>query len=161
MPASQSLSPPQSLHIDTTHDHPVVAAETPQQAQPGTLSDSTIPGTLQPSATLESLLDALDRGIMTENTAPNSTPSPTRRVTDNHAQAAPARRQARPAFDHVIAPAPSDLRVLPSSPTTNQQSTSIAGRILIFFGYGRNNRARKELVSVICSVVVDVSQVST
>ncbi|KAH9998534.1 hypothetical protein BJV74DRAFT_825061 [Russula compacta] len=159
MPATQSLSPPQSLHIDTTHDHPVVAAETPQQAQPGTLSDTTIPGNLQPSATLESLLDALDRGIMTENTAPNSTPSPTLRVTDNHAQAASARRQVRPAFDHVIAPTPSDLRVLPSSPTTNQQSPSIAGRILIFFGYGRNNRARKELVSVICSVVVDVSQI--
>ncbi|KAI9442227.1 hypothetical protein H4582DRAFT_2109891 [Lactarius indigo] len=54
------------------------------------------------------------------------------------------------------------MAVLPPSTPGNQRQPrlSIAGRILVFFGYGRNNRARKELVSVIWALTVDFSQVS-
>ncbi|KAI0277607.1 hypothetical protein BGY98DRAFT_1089861 [Russula aff. rugulosa BPL654] len=62
--------------------------------------------------------------------------------------------------DPIIA-APSTPRVVVPPPPSggNQRRLSIAGRILVFFGYGRNNRARKELVSLICSLVVDSSQI--
>ncbi|KAH9083527.1 hypothetical protein EDB83DRAFT_2502548 [Lactarius deliciosus] len=53
------------------------------------------------------------------------------------------------------------MAVLPPSTPGNQRQPrlSIAGRILVFFGYGRNNRARKELVSVIWALTVDFSQI--
>lgn len=163
MPASPSQSPPQPAPIQTTQDDPPVAEETPQPAQPGTLSGSAVSTRLQPSTTLESLLDALDRGIMTENVVPNVPPSPTTpRPANNHAQASSGRRHVRPVFPDPVAAAPNVPRAAAAqpSPAGNQQRLSIAGRILVFFGYGRNNRARKELVSVISSVIVDLSQVS-
>lgn len=159
MPASPTLPSPQSTHIETTHDGLPVAAQTPQQAQPGILSDSTIPTGLQRSPSLES---ALGGGTMTENTIHNIPPSPTTpRATNSQAQAGSGRRHVRPAFPDPVTAAPNAPRaVAPPSPTTNQQRLTIAGRILVFFGYGRNNKARKELVSVISSVVIDLSQVS-
>jgi hypothetical protein len=162
MPASPSQSPPQPAPIQTTQDGPPVAEETSQPAQPGTLSGSAVSTRLQPSATLESLLDALDRGIMTETAVPNVPPSPTTPRGANHAQASPGRRHVRPTFPDPVAAAPNVPRAAAAQPSRagNQQRLSIAGRILVFFGYGRNNRARKELVSVISSVVVDLSQVS-
>jgi hypothetical protein len=165
MPASPSQSPPQPAPIQTTQDGPPVAEETPQLAQPGALSGSAISTRLQPSTTLESLLDALDRGIMTENVVPNIPPSPTTpRAANNPAQASSGRRHVRPVFPDPVATAPNVPRAAAAQPSPagnqHQQRLSIAGRILVFFGYGRNNRARKELVSVISSVIVDLSQVS-
>lgn len=162
MPASPPPSPSQPPRIETTHDGPSVAAETPEQSQPGRLSGSTVSTNLQRSATLESILDALGRDIMTENAAPNNPPSPTTpRTANSHAQANSARRNIRPPFhDPIVVAANTPRAVAPPSPTGNQQRLSIAGRVLVFFGYGRNNRARKELVSVICSVFLDASQVS-
>jgi hypothetical protein len=157
MPASSPLSPPQPP-IEATHDHPVVGAEAPEQTQPGTLSSTTIPGDLQRSPTLESLLDALDGGAMAESTVPNNTPPSTPHAANT--QAGSGNRHV-PAFPVPVIAAPIVPRApAPPSPTANQPRLSISGRILVFFGYGRNNRARKELVSVICAVVVDVSQVS-
>jgi hypothetical protein len=153
MPPRPSIITPQSSPIETAHDHSLVAAETPEQAQLGTPSGPALLRELQQSATLESFLDDLDRH-MTENPAPNDTRSPTRRVANNHVRV----RAAVP--DPVLA-APNVPRVaVPPSTTGNQPRLSIAGRILVFFGYGRNNRARKELVSLISSLVVDASQVS-
>jgi hypothetical protein len=61
-----------------------------------------------------------------------------------------------------VVAAPNVPRAAAAQPTRagNQQRLSIAREILVFFGYGRNNRARKELVSVISVVMVDLSQVS-
>jgi len=162
MPASPTLPSPQPAHIETSHDGFPVAAETPQQAQPGILSDSAMTAGLQRSSTLESILDALSGGTMAENIAPNNPPSPTTPHTANsQVQAGSGRRHVRPVYPDPVTAAPNAPRaVAPPSPTTNQQRLTIAGRILVFFGYGRNNRARKELVSVISSVVVDISQVS-
>ena len=162
MPASPSQSLSQPLPTGTTQNDPPVAEETPQQAQPGTLSGSAASTRLQPSATLESLLDALDRGMMTETAVPNNPPSPTTPRAANNAQASSGRRHVRPVFPDPVAAAPTVPRAVATqpSPAGNQQRLSIAGRILVFFGYGRNNRARKELVSVISSVVIDLSQVS-
>ena len=148
MPPSPSIPSPQSLHIETAHDHSFVTAEPPQQAQLGTPSS---PAVLRRSTTLESFLDDLDRR-MTENTASNDTRSPTRRVTIS-----PIRVRAA-APDPVVAVPSAPGAAVPPSPDS-QQSLSIAGRILVFFGYGRNNRARKELVSLISSLVIDASQV--
>jgi hypothetical protein len=124
---------------------------------PGCLSSDVPPN-------LESLLDDLDRWIA-ENTASNDTRSPTtRRVTrspttrhiiNNHVRV----RAAGP-DPVVVAPSIPRAAVPPTPSGGNQQRLSIAGRILVFFGYGRNNEARKELVSLICSLVVDTSQVS-
>ena len=99
---------------------------------------------------------------MAENIAPNNPPSPTTpRTANSQVQAGSGRRHARPVYPDPVIAAPNAPRAAaPPSPTTNQQRLTIAGRILVFFGYGRNNRARKELVSVISSVVVDISQVS-
>jgi hypothetical protein len=163
MPASPSQSPPEPPPTQTTQDGPQLAEETPQPAQSGPLSDSAVSARLQPSTTLESLLDALDRGIMTENVVPNIPPSPTTpRTASNRAQASSGRRHVRPVLPDPVAAAPNVPRAaaVQPSPAGNQQRLSIAGRILAFFGYGRNNRARKELVSVISSVIVDLSQVS-
>ena len=162
MPASPTLPSPQLVHIETTHDGLSVAAETPQQAEPGILSDSAITTGLQRSPTIESILDALGEGTMAENTVPINPPSPTTpRTSNSQAQAGSGRRHVRSGFPDPVIAAPNAPRaVAPPSPTTNQQRLTIAGRILVFFGYGRNNKARKELVSVISSVVVDLSQVS-
>jgi hypothetical protein len=162
MSASPSPSSPEAPHLETTHDGPPVSAETPQQPQPGPLSSPAISAGLQRSATLESLLDALDRGIMSENVVPNDPPSPiTPRAPNTHAQRGSNRRHVRPVIPDPVGAAPNAPRVVaPPSPAGNQQRLSIAGRILVFFGYGRNNKARKELVSVISSVMVDASQVS-
>jgi hypothetical protein len=158
MPSSPSVPTPQSSpgpRVETAHDHAFVtaAAETPEQAQLGTPSGPALLRGHQRSATLESILDDLDRH-MTENTASNDTPRPsTRRIANTPIRV----RGAAP--DPVIA-APNAPRVaVPPSPTVNPQNLSIAGRVLVFFGYGRNNRARKELVSLISSLVVDASQV--
>jgi hypothetical protein len=151
MPSSPSSVPsPQSSPIETAHDRSPVAVETPEQPQLGTPSS---PALL--SANLESLLDDLDRR-MAENTASNNTRSPTtRRVTNNHVRV----RAAGP-DPIVVAPSTPRAAVPPTPAGGNQQRLSIAGRILVFFGYGRNNRARKELVSLISSLVIDTSQVS-
>jgi hypothetical protein len=162
MPASPSQSPPEPppTPTQTTQDGPQLAEETPQPAQSGPLSDSAVSTRLQPSTTLESLLDALDRGVMTENVVPNIPPSATAPHTpSNRAQAGSGRRHIPPVLPDPVAAASRAAAVQPS-PAGNQQNLSIAGRILVFFGYGRNNRARKELVSVISSVMVDLSQVS-
>lgn len=156
MPSSPSVSSPPSSPIETAHDRSSVAAETPEQPQVGTTSSPTQLSGFQGRTNLESLLDDLDRRMMAENTASNDRRSPTtRRVTNNHVRV----RVAGP--DPIIA-APSTPRVVVPPPPNggNQRRLSIAGRILVFFGYGRNNRARKELVSLICSLVVDSSQVS-
>ena len=155
MPTSPHISPPQSPVTETTNDHPLIvtAAETPEQPQGGTLPDSPMPGGLQPSATIESLPDAFDSGPMPENATRNGPSSPAPRT---------ANTQARPGSGRH------PIRIVPDPPrpgqtgtqNQNQQSLSIPGRILVFLGYGRGNRARKELVSVIFSVVIDVSQVS-
>lgn len=162
MPASPTQPSPQPAYVEPTHDGLPVAAETPQQAQPGTLSDSAMTTGLQRSPSLESILDALGEGTMIENAVPNNPPSPTTpRATNHQAQSGSGRRHVRPVFPDPVIAAPNAPRVVvPPSPTANQQRLTIAGRILVFFGYGRNNRARKELVSVISSIVVDLSQVS-
>ena len=154
MPPSPSVSSPQSPPppIETAHDHSFVAAEPPEQAQSGTPLGPAALREQQRSATLESLLDELDRH-MTENIS-NDSRSPTRRAPNS-----PVR--VRHAIPDPVAAAPNAPRATaPPSPTSNNhQRLSIAGRILVFFGYGRNNRARKELVSLIISLVVDASQV--
>jgi hypothetical protein len=155
MPPSPIVPSSQPSPIETAHDRPPVAAETPEQPQLGTPSSPTLLSGFQGPANLESLLDDLDRR-MAENTASNDTRSPTtRRGANNHVR-------VRAAGPDTVVVAPSTLRAaVPPTPTGgNQQRLSIAGRILVFFGYGRNNRARKELVSLICSLVVDTSQVS-
>jgi hypothetical protein len=155
MPSSPSVPSSQSSPIETAHDRSPVAAETPEQPELGTPSSPTLSSGLQGPANLESLLDDLDRR-MAENTASNDTRSPTtRRVTNHHVR-------VRAAGPDPIVVAPSTPRAaVPPAPTGgNQQRLSITGRILVFFGYGRNNRARKELVSLIVSLVVDTSQVS-
>ena len=155
MPSSPSVPSSQSSPFESAHDRSPVATVTPDQPELGTPSSPTVLSGSQGPANLESLLDELDRH-MPENTASNRTRSPTtRRATNNHVRV----RAAGP--DPVVV-APSTPRVdVPHTPTIgNQQRLSIAGRILVFFGYGRNNRARKELVSLISSLVIDASQVS-
>jgi len=146
-PPSPSVPSSQSSPIETAHDLSPVAAETPEQPQLVTPSSPD---------NLESLLDHLDRGMTENNTASNDARSPTtRRVTNNHVG-------ARAAGPDLVVVAPGTQRVaVPPTPTGgNQQRLSIAGRLLVFFGYGRNNKARKELVSLISSLAVDTSQVS-
>jgi hypothetical protein len=151
MPPSPPISTPQSSPIETAHDQSLVAAETPEQAQLGTPSSPARLRGLQRSATLESFFNDLDRH-MTENTASNDTRSPTRRVANS-----PIRVRAT-VPDPVVA-APDAPRAATQPSAGNQQRLSTAGRILVFFGYGRNNKARKELVSLISSLVMDSSQV--
>ena len=151
MPPSPSIPSPQSPPVETAHDHSFVTADSPEQAQLGTPSGPAALSALQRSATLGSLLDELDRQ-MTENTS-NDTRSPTRRAPNT-----PTR--VLNAVPDPVAAAPNAPRAAAQpSPTGNQAGLSIAGRMLVFFGYGRNNRARKELVSLISSLVVDISQV--
>jgi hypothetical protein len=162
MPASPTQPSPQPAQVEPTHEGLPVAAEQPHQAPPGTLPDTAMATGLQRTPSLESILDALGEGTMTENTVPNDPPpSTTPRAANNQTQTGPSRRHVRPVFPDPVIAAPNAPRaVAPPSPTANQQRLTIAGRILVFFGYGRNNRARKELVSVISSIVVDLSQVS-
>jgi hypothetical protein len=104
---------------------------------------------------------------MPENTL-GTPPFPAPRAPTNRALEPPTQRHFRTALprpaitDPVIAGPNAPMTVLPPSTPGNQRPPrlSIAGRILMFFGYGRNNRARKELVSVIWALVVDFSQVS-
>ena len=155
MPPSPTVPSSQSSPIETAHDRSPVVVETPEQPQVGTPSGPTLLGGFQGPANLESLLDDLDRR-MAENAASNDTRSPTtRRVTDTH-----VRVRATGPSPIVIAPSTPRVAVPPAPTGGNQQRLSLAGRILVFFGYGRNNRARKELVSLISSLVVDSSQVS-
>jgi hypothetical protein len=158
MPPSPSVPSSQSSPIETAHDRSPVGAETSELPQVGTSSSPTRPTLLsgyQGPANLESLLDDLDRR-MAENTVSNDSRSPTtRRVTNNHVRV----RAAGP--DPIVVVPSTPRTVVPPTPTgANHQRLSIAGRILVFFGYGRNNRARKELVSLISSLVLDWSQVS-
>jgi hypothetical protein len=152
MPSSPSVPSSPSSPIETAHVRSPVAAETPEPPQVGTTSGPTQLSGFQGTANLESLLDDLDRR-MAENTASNDTRSPTTRR--NHVRV----RAAGP-DPVVVAPSTPRVPVPPPSTSGNQQRVSIAGRVLVFFGYGRNNRARKELVSLIYSLVVDTSQVS-
>jgi hypothetical protein len=155
MPASSAQSLPQSSSIESRHNHPLtVAADTPEHPQPGTIQIPPILGVQERSATLESLLEALNRASMQENRTLNTTP----RAATNRSQGPPGHRHVRPVIPGPNAP----MTVLPPSTPGNQRPRrlSIAGRILVFFGYGPNNRARKELVSVISALVVDFSQVS-
>jgi hypothetical protein len=146
MPPSAPASTPQSSPIETAHDH---AAETPEQAQLGTPSSPARLRGLQRSATLNDL----DRH-MTENIASSDAPrSPTRRAPNTSIRV----RATVP--DPVVAAPDAPRAAAQPGTTANQQRLSIAGRILVFFGYGRNNKARKELVSLISSLVVDASQV--
>ena len=157
MPPSPTVPSSQSSPIETTHDHSPVAAETPEQPQVGTPSSPTLSSGYQgpANANLESLLDDLDRR-MAETTASNDIRAPTtRHVANNHIRV----RAAGP--DPIVVVPSTPRAVVPPTPAVgNQQRLSIAGRILVFFGYGRNNRARKELVSLICSLMVDWAQVS-
>ncbi|KAH9961349.1 hypothetical protein BC827DRAFT_1204029 [Russula dissimulans] len=149
-----SPSPPQSPVTEAPNDHPLIvaAAETPEQSQGGALSDSATPGGLEQSATIESLLDAFDGGSMPDNTTRNSPPSlpAIPRAANNQARPGTARHP---------------IRIVPDPPRPgrtghqNQENLSVPGRVLVFLGYGRGNRARKELISVIFSVVIDVSQI--
>ncbi|KAI0319162.1 hypothetical protein OF83DRAFT_1282114 [Amylostereum chailletii] len=63
-----------------------------------------------------------------------------------------------PAVDPAPHPAPNTLP--PLAPYTPRQRMSPLRRLLVFFGYGRNNKARKELVSVLWTFVVDIAEVS-
>lgn len=163
MPPSSTVSSSQSSPIEIAHDlhdRSPVAAETPEQPQlvtpsgPALLSSSQ--GPVQGPANLESLLDDLNRR-MAENAASesNDTRSPSRRITNNH-----VRVRGGGLNPAIVAPSTPRATVPPPSTGGNHQRLSIAGRILVFFGYGRNNKARKELVSLISSLVVDTSQVS-
>ena len=155
MPSSPSVPSSPSSPVETAHDRSPVANETPDQPEQGTPSSPTALSGFQDPANLWSLLDDVDRHIA-ENAASNDTRSPTtRRATNN-------RVRVRAAGPDPVVVAPSTPRAaVPHTPTVgNQQRLSIAGRILVFFGYGRNNRARKELVSLISSLVIDTSQVS-
>ncbi|KAH9176306.1 hypothetical protein EDB89DRAFT_1940390 [Lactarius sanguifluus] len=159
MPASPVLSLPQSSRIESSHNHPLTeVADTPELPQPGTIPITPIPGVQERSATLESLLEALNRASMSENTTLHPTPLPPRAVA-YRPQEPHGHRHVLP--DPVIAGPNPPMAVLPPSTPGNQRQPrlSIAGRILVFFGYGRNNRARKELVSVIWALTVDFSQI--
>ncbi|KAI9463644.1 hypothetical protein BJY52DRAFT_1202924 [Lactarius psammicola] len=100
---------------------------------------------------------------MSENPTLNPAPLPTPRAAANRFHPEPpGHRHVRPVIpDPVIAGPNAPMAVLPPGTPGNQrqQRLSIAGRILVFFGYGRNNRARKELVSVIWALTVDLSQI--
>lgn len=98
---------------------------------------------------------------MPENPTLNpSTSLPTPRVATNRSQEPPGHRHVRTAVPDPVIPGPhAPMTVLPPT-TPRQQRLSIAGRVLVFFGYGPNNKARKELVAVIWSLIVDFSQVS-
>lgn len=169
MPASLTQSLPQSSPIESTQNHPLTEVEvedTPEHPQPGTNPVPPILGTQERSATLESLFEALSRTPMPENTL-GTPPFPAPRAPTNRALEPPTQRHFRTALprpaitDPVIAGPNAPMTVLPPSTPGNQRPPrlSIAGRILMFFGYGRNNRARKELVSVIWALVVDFSQI--
>lgn len=163
MPASPTQPSPRSPRIESTNDHPLaVVADTPEHPQPGTIPIPPILGLQERSATLESLLEALNRATMPENPTLNTTPSSHPRAAMNRPQEPPSHRHVRPVIpDPVIAGPNAPMAVLPPSTPGNQrqQRLSIAGRILMFFGYGRNNRARKELVSAIWALAVDFSQI--
>lgn len=171
MPASLTQSLPQSLRIESTQNNPLTEIEvgdTPEHPQPGTNPVAPILGAQERSATLESLFEALSRTSMPENTTLSTPPLPFPRAVTNRSQEPPGHRHVRPAIPRPVIPDPviagpnDPMTVLPPSTPGNQRPPrlSIAGRILMFFGYGRNNRARKELVSVIWALVVDISQVS-
>ena len=163
MPASSApQSLPQSSSIESAHNRPhTVATDTPELPQPGTNPDPPILGVQERSATLESLLESLNRASMPENPTLNPTLFPTSRVATNRSQEPLGHRHVRPVIpDPVILGPNAPMTVLPSTPGNQRpQRLSIAGRILVFFGYGRNNKARKELVSVIWALVVNFSQV--
>jgi hypothetical protein len=156
MPVNPLVSPPQPPHTETTYDHPPPTAGTPERSQQGNDVIPAIPGGLEQSATVDPPLDAMNRATIPETTVVNSTPPAPRTTRDS-----PGRR-------HIRAVVPDPVFVAPNHPpglvvhrtTGNRQRLSIAGRILTFFGYGRNNRARKELVSIIWTLVVDFSQVN-
>ncbi|KAH9993943.1 hypothetical protein BJV77DRAFT_961606 [Russula vinacea] len=84
---------------------------------------------------------------MSENTASNDTRPSTAPSTRRLVAANTPIRVRGVAPDPVIA--------APNAP----RAAVLPSRILIFFGYGRNNRARKELVSLITSLVVDAAQI--
>ncbi len=163
MPASPTESLLQSPRIESTHDHPLAAvADMPEHPQPGTIPIPPIPGVPERSATLESLFEALNRASMPDNTTLNATSFPSTLAATTRSQDPPSHRHVRPVIlDPVIEGPHAPMTVLPPSTPGNhrQQRLSIASRILMFFGYGRNNRARKELVSVIWALMVDFSQV--
>ena len=169
MPASLTQSLPQSSRIESIQNHPLTErADTPEDPQPGT---NQIPPTLGPqerAAALESLFEALNRSSMPDNSTLGTPPLTTPRGPTNRSQEHPGPRHVRLAVPRPVIPDP--VIAGPNTPTTvpppstpgNQrpQRLSIAGRTLMFFGYGRNNRARKELVSVIWALAVDFSQAS-
>ncbi|KAI0256101.1 hypothetical protein BJV78DRAFT_1169213 [Lactifluus subvellereus] len=163
MPAQPSPSPPQSPSTETTHDHPLAAADTPEpeHTQPGTAVIPAIPGVLERSTTTDSWLDTFNRVNMPENTVVNNTPPPTPHTPtpNNHARDSSGRRNVRPTIPDPVIAAPSPPRVVVHRTAGNQPRLTVAGHILAFFGYGRNNRARKELVSIIWTLVVDFSQI--
>jgi hypothetical protein len=158
MPSSPSLSPRQSSGSETTHDHPLAAADAPEHPQPAIAVIPTIPGGLDRSATLEPLSNAMSRA---ENTVVNN-PPPSPRTANNHARDSPGRQHTRIGIPDPVIAAPDPPRLVVHRTIDNPQRhsrLSIAGRILAFFGYGRNNKARKELVSIIWTLAVDFSQV--
>jgi hypothetical protein len=168
MPASLTQSLPQSSRIESIQNHPLTEiADTPEDPQPGTNQIPPILGPHPRAATLESLFEALNRSSMPDNTL-GTPPLTTPRVPTNRNQEPPGPRHVRLAVPRPIIPDPviagpnAPMTVPPPSTPGNQrqQRLSIAGRILMFFGYGRNNRARKELVSVIWALAVDFSQAS-
>jgi hypothetical protein len=155
MPSSPSVPGSQSSPIERADGRLPVVPESPEQPQLGASSGHALLSNLQDPANLESFLDDMDRR-MAEDTASNDTLSP--RVTDNHVGV----RAAGP-DPIVVAPNTPPGATVPHTPTGSnqqQQRLSIAGHLLVFFGYGRNNKARKELVSLISSLFIDMSQVS-
>jgi hypothetical protein len=153
------LSPPQPPHSETTYDHPSPSADAPERPQQGSVVIPTIPGGLEQSATVDPPLDPTNRTTIPENTVLDSTlPAP--RTANNHTRESPGHRHNQVVVPDPVNAAPDPPRIVVHRTTGNQRRLSTAGRILAFFGYGRNNRARKELVSIIWTLVVDFSQVN-
>jgi hypothetical protein len=161
MPEDPFPSQPESTRTETTDD-PLAARDTPapEQPQPGSPVIPAVPGELERSS-LSSLLDATSRTTVPENTVVNNTP-PSPRTADNHGRDtsnSSTRRPIRTVIPDPITAAPNAPRVVVHRTNGNQRRLSVAGHVLAFFGYGRNNKARKELVSIIWTLVVDFSQV--
>jgi hypothetical protein len=162
MPEDPPPSQPQPTRTETT-DEPLAAGDTPapEQPQPESPVIPTIPGESERSSTLSSLLDAMSGATVPENNVINNTP-PSPHTADNHRRDtsnSSTRRPIRTVIPDPVAAVPNAPRIVVHRTNGNQQRLSVAGRVLAFFGYGRNNRARKELVSIIWTLVVDFSQV--
>ncbi|KAI0063580.1 hypothetical protein BV25DRAFT_1824126 [Artomyces pyxidatus] len=144
MPESPYLHQAPSVISLSQLEGPPLAS--PQQAYHGASETQIARST---STTLDTFHSAPD-------TMPSSTP---------HTQEGSGAREASFRWEHLpplgIVPAAPDAGhpvVVVPSPTHSGRRVSRVGRILAFFGYGRDNKARKELVSVIWTLSIDLSQ---